>query len=143
MDSSGQYTAQQQPIYLNAQQAGSSPLPSYPSRALSPVANVQSNTHYPTTTYAHASLSNVSTQLPSPLSTANLTASPTSSRTAVPSASQMRSPPLKHPEIRPKPELCVSRNSVPLLEQDQAKFVKPEGEDGMPATSDFVKKLYK
>ena len=58
------------------------------------------------------------------------------------------SPPLRHSDSRSKlVDRDDHREPPPPAHQDQpsssSQQVKHEGEDGMPSTSDFVKKLYK
>ena len=57
-------------------------------------------------------------------------------------SSDSESPSLRQPELRPKAEQEEAGGSSSQGGDGQAR-VKHENEDGMPATSDFVKKLYK
>ncbi|KZT02387.1 uncharacterized protein LAESUDRAFT_415034 [Laetiporus sulphureus 93-53] len=107
---------------------------------LPPISHLPSNARYPPPTYPHPSLSNTAAQLPPPPLASSSTL-PWPSRTS--SSRDELSPPLRPlSDSRPAKRMeREDRQPAPAPQQEHA--VKHEGEDGMPSTSDFVKKLYK
>lgn len=157
MDSSGQYSpsgmSQRQQLFQSSQLPPPSALSSLSfarTNTLPPLAALSSAAaaRYPPPTYSHPSLSNTAA---SPLPLSSLSSSSTlpwpSHRTSS-SRDEQISPPLslRHSDSRSK---LVDREDQHVQQQRQeeqastSQSVKHEGEDGMPSTSDFVKKLYK
>lgn len=94
---------------------------------------------YQPQTFAHSSITNESQQ------PYLLLASPVRSWAAGPSSSHGQQGPssLQDYEAKPKLELELDRINHPLQRPElQSSDIKAEREDGRPATSDFVRKLY-
>ena len=140
MASSNQYLSPQQQQYF---QSNRLPSPSelglsYPNRGATLSPGSTTLRYPPSSSYNHPSLANVSSQLQSPP-----TASSTQAWTPRASgSSDTASPSLRQSDLRPKAESEDAAGSSSQAGDGQAR-VKHENEDGMPATSDFVKKLYK
>ncbi|KAF7796979.1 hypothetical protein EIP86_008168 [Pleurotus ostreatoroseus] len=151
MESSGQYSGMSQqrpPLFQTPQLPPPSQLglSSFASRSntLPPLNNIQSPNaaRYPPPTYSHPSLSTTAASLPPPLSSSSTLPWPSSSRTSSSRDEQQLTPPLRSVDSREKLQREDSRDQ-PSQQEQQSTPVKHEGEDGMPSTSDFVKKLYK
>ncbi|KAK7694095.1 hypothetical protein QCA50_003671 [Cerrena zonata] len=145
-----QQQQQQQRLFQSQQLPPPHQLPSYAasfsrSNVLPPISQLPQNTRYPPPSYSHPSLSNTapapvlpgSSQLPFP------THRTSNSRDE---HSQI-SPPLRHSDSRSSfrdrvesPRDAHHRQQPP---QQESPMMKQEVDDNMPATSDFVKKLYK
>ena len=105
-----------------------------------PISHIPSNGRYPPPTYTHPSLSSTAAPLSSSLSSS--TTLPWSSHRTSSSRDEI-SPSLRHSDSRSK---LVDRDPPHEHSSSASHDVSPtkhEGEDGMPSTSDFVKKLYK
>lgn len=155
MESPGHY---QQPMSQRSQLFQSSQLPPPPSqlpppgslpslsfaRTTLPPLSTLSSARYPPPTYSHPSLSNTAATPLSALSSSSTLPWP-SHRSS--SRDDQISPPLRHSDSRSKLVDRDERMDPPTSHhQDHSQSsqsVKHEGEDGMPSTSDFVKKLYK
>ena len=157
MESSGQYNgamSQQRPLFQTPQLPPPSQLglSSFANRnnTLPPLSNIQSASRYPPQTYSHPSLSNAASQLPPPLSTSSTLPWPTH-RTSSSRDDQITPPlrasdPQSRDSLKRSDESGSARDPPPPQQQSESQqhsAVKHEGEDGMPSTSDFVKKLYK
>lgn len=144
MDQSGHYPLQpQRPLFQTPQLPPPSQLhlPSFSrNNTLPPISQIpNSSSRYPPNSYQHPSLS-AGPHPASSLPNNSQLPWPPAHRTS--SSRDEISPALRHSDSRSSLRDRDSRETPPQPQQDPTP-VKHEGEDGMPSTSDFVKKLYK
>lgn len=127
---------------------GTLPSLSFARTTLPPLSTLNA-ARYPPSTYSHPSLSNTAATPLSSLSSSSTLPWPSHRTSSSRDDISQISPPLRHSDSRSS--LRGDRDDhhshrEPLREEPQHQQpppVKHEGEDGMPSTSDFVKKLYK
>ncbi|KAJ3490929.1 hypothetical protein NLI96_g1094 [Meripilus lineatus] len=108
---------------------------------LSPVSQLLSPARHTPPAYLYPSLSNTASQLPTP-SLSSSSQLPWLARRA--SSPEQMSPTLRRSDSRShQPDRETSRGSNSPPQPEHPPPTKHEGEDGMPSTSEFVKKLFK